>query len=445
MLLYSIIKRFNMKFCKILLLIFMISPIYVTHDLLAAPTIPFAIRPIPPGPVTLSLGGTSIVNIDDPFSGFQNPAKIPMTNYPQVTFSLYNEVVKEISYWDDNHFSGTKGPDVSDLKINYLGFSCPFQLFSMNMAASISYYPLYTFERSFSFEQKDENEMTDQRQWHFNQNGYLSAISMAYGIKFHSDWSFGLSWNFFRDDLLDNQFNQEISMKGHRKNIVQFDEYFRQKISQEFSGNNLNIGLLWQIFSCLKAGAVIQTQLKSTVSSHLFEFHSFNGNPPETSPIISSTDYLEIPMSWGIGMCYSPIDRWKLLMDFRQITWEDLHYENSIETTQFISGHTDKDHNLNVDMIHVGSVYQSMYRIKLFKPVFRMGISYCTNRGMIHPEPDSAIGFGFGLIGKNLDFNIGYQYQRYDDITQETSQAGTLHDRIRNNVLEMSLTYRIKK
>lgn len=437
--------RFYMKSFKILLFIFLSSHIYASHSLLAAPIIPFSIRPITPGPVALSLGGTTIVNIDDPFLAIQNPAKIPMIKYPQVTLGLYNEVFKEISHLDDNHFSGTEGPNVSDLKINYLGFSCPFQFLSMNMAASISYYPLYSFERSFSFEQNDENKMTDQRQWQLNQNGYLSAISLAYGIRFHSDWSFGLSWNFFQEGLLDNQLNQEISMKGYRQGFGQFDENYRQKISQEFSGNNFNIGLLWQISSRLEAGAVFQTQLKHSVFSQLTEFHSFNGNPPETDNIVSNTDHLEIPMSWGIGMCYSPIDRWKLLMDFRQITWEDLQYENPVATTQYISGHTDNYHNLNVHMIHIGSVYKSNNSILFFKPVFRMGVSYCTNRGMIHPEPDTTIGFGLGLIGKILDFNIGYQYQRYDDITQETSQAGTLRDRIRNNVLEVSLTYRIKK
>jgi len=434
-----------MKSNIILLCIYFISHMYASNYLFAAPIIPCTIRPISPGPVALSLGGATIANMDDPFSTIQNPARIPLIKNSQVTLGLYNEIFKEISSLDDNRFSGTDVPCKSALKINYMGFSCPFQLFAMDMAVSISYSPKYSFERSFSFTQNDENEMTDQRQWKLNQNGYLSAISLAYGIKFHSDWSFGLCWNFFRNDLLDNQFNQETSMKGYRQNIIKFEEYFMQKVSHDFSGNNVNMGLIWHVYSRLTAGAVFQTQLINQISSQVYEFHSYNGNSNDAGPVVSSTDHLKIPISWGIGMSYSPIDNLNMLMDFCQITWEDLQYKNAIGTTQYISGDTDNHHNLNVHMIHLGSVYESNHKIGLFKPVFRMGVSYCTNRGIIHPEPDSSIGFGLGLIGKNLDFNIGYQYQRYDDITQETSQAGILRDRIRSNVLEMSLTYRIKK
>jgi len=437
--------RYYMQFYKVIFFIFFISHINAAYCQSETPIFPFTFRPITPGPVALSLGGSSIVHMDDPFFAIQNPAKLPLTTSPQFTLGLYNAILKEISHLDNHRFSGTEGANVSEFKVNYLGFSCPFQLFSINMAAAISYYPLYSFERSISFQQNDENAMTDQRQWDINQDGYMSAISIAYGIQFHPDWSFGFSLNFFQDDLFDNQLKQEVLMQGYRKALIQFDEYYRQSISHEYSGSNLNLGLMWQISSRLKAGAVFQTRRENKISSKITETHGFNGNHPDSNIIISDSDNLEIPMSWGIGLSYSLIDNWKLLMDFRQISWEKLRYTNSAETTQYISGSTEGFQDLNVHMIHFGSVYQSKHAIGFFFPVFRMGFSYCTDRGMIHPEPDTTIGFGLGLVGKNLDFNIGYQYQRYEDITQETAQAGTLRDRIRNNVIGMSLTYRIKK
>jgi hypothetical protein len=409
------------------------------------PVFPFSLRPITPGPVALSLGGSSIVHMDDPFLAIQNPAKLPSITTPQITISLYSAALKEISNSDKDCFSGTDGANVKEFKINFLGVNCPFQLLSMNMAAAISYYPQYSFERSISFQQQDENEMTDMRQWQLYQEGYMSAISIAYGFMFHPDWSFGLSWNFFQDNLFDNQLKQETSMDGYRADLVQFDENFRQYTTHEYSGNNFNFGLLWHVSPCLQAGAVFQTRLNNEISSQTTELHGFNGNIPVPNIMNSESDHLELPMSWGIGFSYSVFNNWKLLMDFREIKWENLRYRNSVETSQYISGDTEINEKLDVHMLYFGSVYQSKHVLTFFTPVIRMGISCCTDRGMIHPEPDTSIGFGLGLVGKNLDVNIGYQYQRYEDVSQKTSQAGTLQNRIRNNVIELSLTYRITK
>ena len=434
-----------MKTCKIIFIIIFISNIYAAYGQNEIPFVPFTLRPITPGPISLALGGASIVNLDDPFSAIQNPAKLPLTLCPQFTFGLYSAVLKEISDLDNDHFSGTQGPNVNEFTINYLGMSYPFQLFSMNMAAAISYNPLYSFERSVSFQENNENQMTDQRQWHLDQSGYMSSLSIAYGIQFHPDWSFGFSLNFFHNDLLDNQLTQKTSMNGYRESVIRFDENYRQDLSHEYSGSNFHIGLLWQISSHLTAGAVLQSKLNNKISSKTTENYSFNGNLSDSSEHISDTENFEIPMAWGIGFQYSLNDNWKFLLDYREIYWKELCYENDRETTQYISGHTKNLQDLNVRMINFGSVYLSKNTIGFFRPVFRMGLSYCTDRGMIHPEPDSTIGFGFGFIGKRLDFNMGYQYQRYEDIVQETSQAGILRDYIRNNVIEMSLTYRITK
>jgi opacity protein-like surface antigen len=431
-----------MKSFKVIIYIYLILQIYGISCYSAEPVVPFTLRPITPGPVSLSLGGASIVHHDDPLRAIQNPAKLPWINSPQFTLSIYSCVLKEISNLDNDHFTGTEGSNVREFKMNYLGLSCPFQLYSMNMAAALSYYPSYTFGRSIAFEQNDDNALTNKRLWHIHQDGYMSAVSIAYGIQFHSNGSFGISWNFFQDTLFDNQLQQETSMTGSQNSLKDFNENYNNNIFHEYSGNNLNLGLIWHVSSCLEAGAVLQTRLDHKVLSKTTETHGFNGNEPE-SRVISHTDNLEIPMFWGVGFSYSLIDNWKLLMDFRQISWEKLHYKNSTDTTQYIAGQT-QPQALNVHMLHVGSVYQSSQRIGVYLPVFRFGLQYCTDRGMIHPEPDTAIGFGFGLKGKHVDFNFGYQYQRYDDYVQKTSEANTLRDRIRNNVIEMSLTYRLK-
>jgi len=433
-----------MKFFNVIIFIFFICNICGTSCYSEEPRIPFALRSITPGPVALSLGGTSIVHMDDPLMAIQNPAKLPQATYPQFTFSIYSSVLKEISNLENVNFTGAEGSNVREFKMNYLGFSWPFQLFSMNMAAAVSYYPSYTFERSFSFQQNDENVMTNQRQWNVHQDGYMSSVSIAYGIQFNSNWSFGISWNFFQDALFDNRLQQETSMTGSHNSLIDFNEKYRNTISHDYSGNNLNFGLIWHVTNRLHAGAVLQTRLDNNISSKTTKLHGFNGTPTEPNLMTSTTDNLEIPMSWGVGLSYSLFDHWKLLMDFRQISWEKLHYQNSTETTQYIAGYKKPSQALNVHMLHFGSIYQSNQKIGLFLPVFRMGYLYCTDRGMIHPEPDTAIGFGFGLMGKNLDFNFGYQYQRYDDYAQEISQKVTLRDRIRNNVIEMSLTYRLK-
>jgi long-subunit fatty acid transport protein len=433
-----------MTFNKFILYIIFIIQILAANCHSENSIFPVVLRPITSGPVSLALGGSSIVHIDDPLSAIQNPAKLPLTKSPQYTLGFYNAFFKEISHLKNNGFSGTEGSNVSEFKMNYLGLSCPFRLFSMDMAAAISYAPLYSFERSFSFQQHDKNALTDQRQWFFNQDGYMSAISIAYGVLFHPNWSFGISWNLFHEDLCDNELRQEISMKGYRNDLIYFEEDYHQNISHRYSGNNLNLGLMWRLTSDLNVGAVFHTRFNNTVSSQITEKHTFGGTQPNLNFLYSDSDHLEIPMSWGIGISYDIVDNWKLFVDFRQILWETTHYTNSLESIQYLSGYSEDYKNLNVQMIHLGSVYRSTHNIGCFTPVFRMGTSSCLDRGMIHPEPDTTIGFGLGLVGKNLAFNIGYQYQIYKEIEQELMQESTLQDKIRSNVVGMSLTYRIK-
>jgi len=408
-------------------------------------TIPFTLRPITTGPVALSLGGSSIVNIDDPYLAIQNPSKLSLMTNSQLTLGLYSSMYKESLHFDNPHFSGSKGPTDNEFKVNYLGYCTPFRLFSMNMAAGISYYPLYTFERSISFHQNDNTQMTDQRQWNINQKGYISAISMSYALKLHSNWSFGLSWNWVHEGFFDNQLQQEISMTGHLNHPIQFDEYVSQCITHEYSGSYLDFGLMWIVSSRLKAGAVFQTRLKNSIISNRDKKECFNGNIMNSSTLVSDADHFEIPMSWGIGFCYSFIDNWNILFDFRQIFWRQADQPNASEANQYLSKNTESNQDLNVHMVHLGSIYQAKHDIGGVVPIFRMGVSFCTNRGMIHPEPDESIGFGFGLVGKRLEINTGYQYQRYEDITQNSELAGLLRSRIRNNVIQVSLTYRFTK
>ncbi|MBF0451968.1 MAG: outer membrane protein transport protein [Candidatus Magnetomorum sp.] len=414
-----------------------------------SPDFPYALTTITPGPVALSLGGSSIANIYDPSAAIQNPALLVFISQPQVTLSTYSAFHKEIASIDDDHYLVSGARNVNEFHLAYCGITYPFQLFSMNMAAAISYHPRFSFERSLSLIQNDEQEMTDQRLWHLRQQGYMSALSFSYGVQIDPRWMLGVTCNFWRDDLMDNHWEQQISMNGYRQSgTLRFNEYHKKSISHEDKGINFDVGLLWKISSRLIAGAMIQTRRSNDIQTTISEQSVFDNDT--TVPTILYThpvtrwDDIQIPMTMGLGVSFSIHKHWQLLMDFRQIYWEKFHHTSPQQsTTQFISGRSDDtDENLRVHIINLGTEYRCNTSIASFDTLFRMGFSICTDRGIVHPEPDTALGFGFGLIGKQLDFNFGYQYQQYGHQEQNIITDGFLKNTVRNTVIQMSITYR---
>jgi len=440
-------KIFNIKRLSLCIIFYYC---FLGLTLAESPNFPYSLKSITSGPVALSLGGTSIANVYDPSAAIHNPANLVFNPQIQVTISTYSAFHKETSDINDEHYSvfGTK--NVNEFHLAYCGISYPFQLFAMNMVAGVSYYPKFSFERSVVFNQKDDQEMTDQRLWYLNQHGYMSAISFSYGIQIYPQFALGVNCNLWRDDLLDNQWKQDISMHGYRQNgAVTFTEYQNKTISNEDKGINLDFGLLWKIVPQLSAGVIFQTRRSNDINCNISEQYGFDdGNikPIMTnSPSIQRSDDIQIPMTLGLGLCYAMHDNWKMLMDFRQMYWENFHYTTQQQnTTEFISGRSYDTHKkLRSHHLSMGSEYSFKACILSLDSFFRMGFSICTDRGSVLPEPDSVFGMGFGLKGKQLDFNFGYQYQRYAQQEQAITSDGILKSNIRNNVIELSISYRI--
>ena len=443
--------KYLSKITNIYLIFFFL--IFFTNSLslrAESPKFPFLVTPITSSPVSLALGGASIANNNDPSAAIFNPANIVLFSNPQWTISTYNSVKKEIAEINDDHYSVSGTQNVKSFHIGYCGLSFPFKILSKKMVAGISYHPGFSFERSLTLNQNDDQEMTDQRIWSLKQSGYMSALSLSYGIEVSNSFYLGMNLNFWRDDVLDNQWKQDISMRGYRQNgNVRFEEFQKTSVSFDDKGTNLDFGILWKISSKLIAGAVIQTNRSNDITTKSSEKYIFENtavdpafNPADS--IISLND-IQIPMTIGMGMSYFINENWNLLLDFRQIFWEQFKYTTDDESSrQFISGREeDTEKDLRVHIINFGTIYRLKTRsIKAFDLIFRMGFSACTDRGIVHPEPDSSVGFGFGLEGKKMDLNFGYQYQRYTNQEQLILSESELKNSIRINVMEASLTYK---
>ena len=414
-----------------------------------SPDFPYSLTSITPCPVAISLGGASISNVHAPSAAIHNPASIVYIPHIQLTLSTYSAFHKETSTIDDDHFSVSGTQNVDEFHLAYVGINYPFQLLSKKMAAGISYYPKYSFKRSLSLMQKDEQEMTDQRLWNLSQHGYMSAISVTYGIEIFPQLVAGINCNFWRDDLMDNQWDQDISMNGYRQNgSVKFSEYRDKVISHEDKGINFDFGLLWKISPSLTAGAIVQTRRSNDINTTIDEQYGFEDNysqPIKTDPgSIDRLDHIQVPMTLGVGISYNIHDYCKLFMDFRQMYWEKFHYSiQDQSSTVFMSGRSDdtqkklRSHHLNI-----GTEYKLKPIIHSMDTFIRFGFSICTDRGAVLPEPDTVLGMGFGLNGQQLDVNVGYQYQRYAQQEQVIINDGLLKSDVRNNVLQLSLTYR---
>jgi len=397
---------------------------------------PFSIKKITPGPIAMSLGGASICNISDPLVAVQNPANLVLKSQTQWTLSVYHAVHKEIVDSKNSTFDGISNANDKEWGLNYLGLNVPFRVFATRMAAALSWYPKFSFERSIKISQNDENQISSFRTWHVEQSGYMSALTLSYGIEILPQLSMGVNYNLWLDSLGDNQWEQTVSMHGIRPNGTNnpIQEFEQGNIKYEDSGSNFEMGLLWQVSSYLHAGATFQTPRSNLITTHIN--HNRSGN--ETY----STE-LSTPMSFGIGVSYLLKKNWKFFLDVRQVHWENLEFSTSQETTEVLTGqNSDTNNDLSVHMVHFGSDYNSNQKIGQFNTVYRVGLSLCTDRGIVHPEPDTTIGFGLGLIGKRMRFDFGYQYQRFLDREQTIISDAVMINYIRGHMLSVALSYR---
>jgi len=292
--------------------------------------IPSSFNPVGSGARAIGMGGAFIAVSDDATASSWNPGGLRNIRKSEYSIVLSSRFRKEqISFGkypeaDGNHY-------ISDLDINYMGLTFPFQLNRLKMVFSINYQRLYEFSRDWTFtiKQSIESDVYNNK-WDYKQSGQLAATGYSYCLVFLPNLSIGFTLNQWGNRISKGKWVQEYFKKttGIQDNLP-LNKDSHRKITYFFKGVNVNLGLLWDINNKWTIGFVFKTPFKAKVKANL-EQHSVMQSP--MSKISHSnkltTNYLYMPLSVGAGILYRLRSNCFFTCDLYQTNWNEFKYKN---------------------------------------------------------------------------------------------------------------------
>jgi long-chain fatty acid transport protein len=407
--------------------------------------IPSSMNPVGSGARALGMGGAFIAVADDATAASWNPGGLVQLERPEVSVvGAYFFRAEDIGFGTNPEASG--GEDVSAGRINYLSASYPFTVFNRNMVVSANYQNLYDFTRDWRFplRQSVDNLSVDQTV-DYDQNGSLSAIGMAYAVQISPRFSFGLTLNFWEDGIYQNEWKQTTRQQGSGTYVgfpFTFEAKSRDKYN--FSGFNVNLGMLWQVTGKLTLGAVFKSPFTASLK-HTSSFESsivFPDFPTAGSTSEESSEEhedLDMPMSCGLGVAYRFSDKLTVSADIYRTEWQDFVLEDSDgNDISPISGLPEDESDIDpTHQVRTGAEYLFI-RENYVIPI-RGGVFY--DPAPAEGSPDNYFGFslGSGVAYKRFVFDIAYQYRFGNDVGESIMQSMEFSEDVKEHTLYASL------
>jgi len=394
------------------------------QDFLERMEIPSSANPVGSGARALGMGGAFISIADDATAASWNPGALIQLEKPELSI-----VLGHVSRIEDNSFGGApeaNGEESVDFSsLNYLSAAYPFTVAGRNMIVSLNYQHLYDFNREWDFMLNSTDPIfTSPIDYHYDQDGGLYALGLAYCVQITPAFSLGMTVNYW-GDAIENKWEQSYHQTwqvnlggiGGIMSAVKNDEY-------EFSGWNANLGFLWRLTGKLTLGGVFKTPFTADID-HKVSLENQSTFP--TEPAYNSTtrtkatydEELTLPMSYGIGISYRFNDAFTIAADLYRTQWEDYEYKDaqgrkSSPITGGAAGDVDATTwvRMGAEYAFIGPQYTVPVRAGLFyDPAPQKG------------SPDDIYGVSLGsgiVLYEKFAFDIAYQYRFGSDVGQGT-------------------------
>jgi long-subunit fatty acid transport protein len=327
-------KERDMK--KILWIVLLILSVLLTPDIPYAYTIGQSVgiasspNPVGSGARAVGMGGAFIAIADDATAASWNPAGLTHLETPEIS------IVGAYGFRYER-FSSSSNPEsnsdvhASESSINYLSASYPFNFLNKNMVVSLNYQRLYEFNRSLDYNWRISTPpLLSTQNIKYEQNGYLSALGLAYAIEVTPAISVGMTLNLWTSRLgwqngweADYTNHNTVTVMG----LTTFDDWHINEKYSDLRGVNMNFGLLWKVNKQLTIGAVLKTPFTARFDHQYTSdriMRDINGNIIGSSHTsISEEVDLQMPMSYGIGFAWRFSDEFTIDLDVYRTHWSD--------------------------------------------------------------------------------------------------------------------------
>jgi len=334
-------------------------------------------NPVGSGARAQGMGGAFIAIADDATAASWNPGGLMQLERPEVSFAFSFAHRRK-------DFSSSPHPEADGLNeiyrddLNYCSAAYPFRAFDKNMIISLNYQRLYDFYDDLDFDFNYRGLMSDGSFFNvatrtsFRQTGAIKAFAPAWAIQLTPRFSFGLTFNFWTDNLgYDNQWDISrvttgtavLHTIGNRRIAFKAASAYKER-NENFEAFNMNIGFLWHLSRVVTLGAVLKTPFTADIDRKTTAVsYSYPAGAPPRQPVPYKNRQsieMKFPLSYGLGVALRLSDTLTLGADVYRTCWSDFWVKDSGGSTSPISGQPRRhSHVHDTTQLRLGGEYGS--------------------------------------------------------------------------------------
>jgi len=410
-------------------------------------------NPVGSGARAVGMGGAFIGIADDATAASWNPAGLIQLEKPEMS-------VVGAYYSRTEDFSSSTNPEISnsaavdDANLNYLSASLPFNFLKRNMVVSLNYQRLYEFKRELDYHldlsTPSVPPLSSSQNRQYDQDGSLGALGLAYTAEITPRISLGGTLNVWTDDLFwengwkENFTNHSDTTFGasHVIEDTSITEDYK-----EFSGVNVNIGIMWNAFRNITIGAVIKTPFTASVKKEYNEDwvqrDGTTGAVIDSASISDSEDIeIDMPMSYGLGFAWRISDQLSLDLDVYRTEWSEYILTDSEgNKTSGIGGQAESESDVgDTTQVRFGGEYLIIRPDQAMVIPLRAGLFYDPEPAYDGTKDFYGISLGSGIGYKRFVFDLAYQLRWGRDVETDSLIANSTADITQHTVL-LSVIY----
>jgi len=381
------------------------------------------LNPVGSGARATGMGGAFISVADDATAASWNPAGLIQLENPEVSL-VYSYFNRRQEYSSSVHPEIESTHDMETDGVNYASAAYPFVLFNRNMIVSVNYQRLYEMDKSIN-DLKLNIAGGKNANIHFEQTGYLYAISPAMAVQIIPGLSVGATLNIWDKNLTENGW--ETRQRGEIQTVVErpaYDLLINEVISEtrdtSFSGVNANFGILWSVSDKFAVGAVYKTSFDADLGQKTDSSYDRSQTRTDTGVTTlyptafdshSEDLTMKMPASYGIGVSYRHSDALTVALDLYRTDWSRFVIVDSsgVERNPLDRLPVSEGRLTDTTQVRLGGEYLFI-RDKYVVP-FRLGLFYDPEPAKGSPDDYYGFSAGSGYSRERFAFDFSYQYR----------------------------------
>ncbi|MBE7559008.1 outer membrane protein transport protein [bacterium] len=374
-------------------------------------------NPIGSGARATAMGGAFIAIADDSTASSWNPAGLAQLERPEM--SIVGEGFFRLEdLFSDVHPESDGDSGIDLYRINFANASYPFVLFDRPMVVSLNYQRLYGFDRELSFDFNTGNALLSQEgEYEFEQEGDLYAFSPAFGMRLSDKLSVGATLNVWRDPLgRDYAWKSTVRYDGTGL-VEETDAFgatiFMRDVYKDFSGENFNLGLRYELTPRIALGAVFKSPFTADVRHERKRSTSvdFGGGADPVLTGFSRKEEMDFPWVVGVGTAVQWTRSLKTSLDVTRTEWDDFVLEDD-HGNRFsaVTGRRASEEDIDPTYTVRAGMEYLIFTERAIVPL-RAGVFYDPEPSHRHPDDYAGVSVGSGYVSEALSLDFSYTWR----------------------------------